>query len=458
MFFQIVPYVIVNASTNEVTGFMGDVWKTLEEILEFKTIYKKVKWTPFWTLLETNFDELLIATSMYVYSSSYLTYSVPFTTVWYALFIQPDGAIITTWWYINIFSDGAWTVSFVFGMCIACSIIGVQRVKKLTCINKKHFDDEFSSPFFNILYVLGGMTGQVPRDLSMRIIALALLMMGMLLSYGFSSTLTSCLTSKGNSVAITNLEDVETKRSHSLCMRNNSGAYGYFTVNETKDSELKDKWKELVNKDCPDMSNKEVLISQMCRPGFVYLEVPGVFLPTYKLVEHTCELLQLQTTYWKRKLSFVHTKTASHRQLIDAYLMRMRSAGILTYLEKKWILDEFNTPARHVQSNTFQAVEFVHIRLTICALFIMMFVSSFICILENVWYKQQEKSQRKNSTLILLGVRDSKPNLTKAYQARSRLRWRRKFNSILLLDTNNSEFFQNVTVRINRWQMSRSRL
>ncbi|XP_026826916.1 uncharacterized protein LOC105279345 [Ooceraea biroi] len=199
-----------------------------------RTIYKKVKWTPFWTLLETNFDELLIATSMYVYSSSYLTYSVPFTTVWYALFIQPDGAIITTWWYINIFSDGAWTVSFVFGMCIACSIIGVQRVKKLTCINKKHFDDEFSSPFFNILYVLGGMTGQglqkVPRDLSMRIIALALLMMGMLLSYGFSSTLTSCLTSKGNSVAITNLEDVETKRSHSLCMRNNSGAYGYFTV------------------------------------------------------------------------------------------------------------------------------------------------------------------------------------------------------------------------------------
>lgn len=61
-------------------------------------------------------------------------------------------------------------------------------------------------------------------------ITLSLLMMGMLLSYGFSSTLTSCLASKGNSVALTDLKDALTKRTHSLCMRNDSGAYRYFTV------------------------------------------------------------------------------------------------------------------------------------------------------------------------------------------------------------------------------------
>jgi hypothetical protein len=217
---------------------------------------------------------------------------------------------------------------------------------------------------------------------------LSLLMMGMLLSYGFSSTLTSCLASKGNSVALDDLEDVAVKRTHSLCVRNNSGAYRHFTVvrirtrgarrgharvffplsrlkvsrdradrdenaareraamtpsivvrlternkppsssmniftrdasqDSRPDSELQDKWKGLVNKDCPDMMDTRTLASKMCRPGFVYLEVPGVFLPIYRAVEHICELLQLQKTHWERKMSFMHLRMAPHRRLIDA--------------------------------------------------------------------------------------------------------------------------------------------
>jgi len=64
---------------------------------------------------------------------------------------------------------------------------------------------------------------------------LSLLLMGMLLSFGFSSTLTSCLASKGNSVALDDLEDVAVKRTHSLCVRNNSGAYRHFTVVRTEE-------------------------------------------------------------------------------------------------------------------------------------------------------------------------------------------------------------------------------
>ncbi|KAH0946713.1 hypothetical protein HN011_000357 [Eciton burchellii] len=350
-------------------------------------------------------------------------------------------------------------VCFVAVICAACSIMGVQHVrKKFMRANEQDCDDELSSPFFDILYVFGGMTGQglqkVPRDLPVRIIMLSLLMMGMLLSYGFSSTLTSCLASKGNSVALDDLEDVAVKRTHSLCVRNNSGAYRHFTVDSRPDSELQDKWKGLVNKDCPDMMDTRTLASKMCRPGFVYLEVPGVFLPIYRAVEHICELLQLQKTRWERKMSFMHLRMAPHRRLIDAYLMRMRSAGILAYLEKKWVLQEFNTPASHVQSSTFQPVEYAHIRLTICLLVTMMLVSAVICILENAWYKLQEKSRGEDSDLM--SPRRRRLNLARARQARSRLRRRDKPNSILLLDANNCEFFRDVTVRIDRWQTSRS--
>jgi len=39
--------------------------------------------------------------------------------------------------------------------------MGVQYVrKKLMCANEQDCDDELSSPFFDILYVFGGVTGQ----------------------------------------------------------------------------------------------------------------------------------------------------------------------------------------------------------------------------------------------------------------------------------------------------------
>lgn len=55
-------------------------------------------------------------------------------------------------------------------------------------------------------------------------------MMGILLSCGFSSTLTSELANRGNSVPLANLEDIPIKRTHSLCVRSDSSAYLHFTV------------------------------------------------------------------------------------------------------------------------------------------------------------------------------------------------------------------------------------
>jgi len=124
----------------------------------------------------------------------------------------------------------------------------------------------------------------------------------------------------------------------------------------------------------------------------------------------------------------------------------MRSAGILAYLEKKWVLEEFNTPVLHVQSSTFQPVEYAHIRLIICLLVTMMLVSAVVCILENAWYKLQEKSRGEDSDST--SPRGRRLNLARARQARSRLGRRGKPNSTLLLDAN-CEFFRDVTVRIN---------
>lgn len=148
---------------------------------------------------------------------------------------------------------------------------------------------------------------------------------------------------------------------------------------------------------------------------------------------------------------FETNRVLSPSHSVDS-LMRLRSAGILTYLEKKWIHDDFKTPSMHVQSSIFQPVEYVHIRLSIWLLGAMMLVSAFVCVLENVWYKLRfsEGSQIENRDP---GSRDGRSSRAKAYRARSRTKRRGK--STLLLDTDSPVFRQSVAIRINRWRTSR---
>nr|XP_012230506.1 PREDICTED: uncharacterized protein LOC105676878 [Linepithema humile] len=404
---DIYPYVIINANEDEVTGLIGDAWRILETALKFK----------------------------------------------YALFVQSNDAIIAKWRYIGIFSRSLWIVSLTMIACIACCIMGMYRFKKFMCINYKDCDDELASPSFNFLCILGSFCGQgfqkIPKSLSLQLIILSNLMMGMLLTCGFSSTLISCLASKENTIPLANLEDVAIKRTHSLCVRNKSSAYTYFTMNGSMYSDFHKEWKGLINKGCPDMRDSATLLSKLCRPGFAYLELPEIFLSHYKKIESKCNIVQLPDNYWRIKLAFLHARTVQHRQLIDTYIIRMRSAGILKYLEKKWMLKE--SRPNYFSTSNFQPVRFKHIRLSILLFFTITALSIIICILENIWYKL--KFKKKPSNLILRQTCNSKLKVMKTcYKMRPKFKWRQKFNSTLLSgNINNPEFFQNVTVQINRW-------
>lgn len=71
-------------------------------------------------------------------------------------------------------------------------------------------------------------------------------------------------------------------------------------------------------------------------------------------------------------------------------LIRLHSAGILKYLEKKWM-------PKGIQSSNdqsaFQPVEYAHIHLLFLGLIYMMIFSAFICVLENIWYKLQAEKR-----------------------------------------------------------------
>lgn len=137
-------------------------------------------------------------------------------------------------------------------------------------------------------------------------------------------------------------------------------------------------------------------------------------------------------------------------------LMRMRSAGILNYLEKKWISMDIYSQSNHLHWSTFQPVNYEHIHLAFFEFTVMVTISIIICILENIWYRVQVNFRKTNSNSILLGMRDDyvMNNATKACRkAGPRLFARRRKISSILSPANikRPAFRQSVTVRMNHW-------
>ncbi|XP_020280451.1 uncharacterized protein LOC109853104 [Pseudomyrmex gracilis] len=440
------PFVILDRRTNKLTGFIGDIWTILEGLLKFKTTYskliKQVYQTPKNRIADLNKGDVHAILSAIVISrssSNTFIYSSPLTVNSYHLFVRSEGTTVANWMFINIFRWDLWVTLFATIFGIACVILGISYIKKH--MNISDLDDEFASPVFAFLYVLAGLSGQgfskVPESSSMRIIMILCLMMGMIMMYTFNSSLTSYLANKGRFLPLANIGDVLTKRTHSLCLRNTSNAYAYFTVKNEPESDLQDEWKGLINaKNCPDMTDTETLASKLCRPRVAYLEGAHVFLPVYHQVEHVCNIVQVPGSYWEVILVFVHSRSSRYRQLLNNYLLRMRSAGIIKYMEKKWKIHESRGQSAHLQPSSFHPVEYEHIAKSIILFSFFIFISVIICIFENIWYrKTQRQYGEKNGISISLEqpMYGCGPRATKITpRRRLRPKWRRKSGPILL--------------------------
>ncbi|KYN10106.1 hypothetical protein ALC57_17796 [Trachymyrmex cornetzi] len=274
------PY-IINVKKNEVTGFIEDVW-IFEKTLKFK----------------------------------------------HTVFVQSESVIDAKWCYINSYRTNiayGWH-SFICIICTACSIVGIYRLKKLVCADYEESDDELSSLSFNLLYVLGFQENsqcerkfeglikylgfqKIPRSLSLRLIILSSLVTGMLMTYVFSSTPISCLANKGHSISLTNLEDMVKKGTHSLCIRNDSTAYVYFTMIKIETKKI---YKYNTNCCIRIFGDWKGLLN------YAYLETSAVFLTIYHRIQHECNIVQLPNDYWSVRLAFRHARAAQHRKLIDS--------------------------------------------------------------------------------------------------------------------------------------------
>ncbi|XP_008561037.1 uncharacterized protein LOC103580893 [Microplitis demolitor] len=390
------PYVTEENNYTNVSGYIGSIWNTLEETLEFKTKFKKTGELSVDEFLKGSSNVWLSAASIDKYFGGHCHYSHQIMTISYSLYARAVAARVSMWWYARIFQPELWAVTILYIIGISSFLFGMYRLKKMACSNFVECNNEFSGISFNFLCVLGGITGQgiqkLPSSWSLRFLILTSLTMGVLITCGFNSTLMSHLSIQSSRMPFTDLTDIyfNGRGSYSICVRRNDAPEAYLRNFEEQIkknmSELGIEWHNIINRKCPEMDNKQTLRSALCENGkLIYFEAPEIFLSAYREVKHLCSIVKIDGNIQPRKIAFLVTTSWPYRKLINKYLMKFRTAGILNYFEKKFISREF--PDTTESKFSSEVVMFEHIQLVLWGLCIMYVVSATICIIENIWFR-----------------------------------------------------------------------
>ncbi|XP_015115811.1 uncharacterized protein LOC107040298 [Diachasma alloeum] len=385
------PYVRVEGNYTRVSGYLGDIWTSLEKTLNFTSIFVKPGASNRKMLTNGTIDVLLEAKIMNTYPAGHYVYSYQVATNSYSLFALSEGTKISVWWYVKIFSGGLWAMTSLFLIGITFMLVGMYRIKKTTCHDYVECHDELDAVSLDLLCALGGITGQgvqmMPSSPSLRILMITSLMMGLLIYSGFSGNLTSYLASRGSFTPLQSIHDVAQKRTHSLCMRRNSLVYKDIMTSVLGPGLS---LKGLINTgNCPDMRDSK----NLCKSDVIYMEAPDIFIDAYRQSTQRCKMIQLPGNYWGLRISFVFARFSPYRRVIDRYLMRLHSSGIFDYLERKWISRELRDDVHH--KFDFKPVEYGHIIIIFLGLCTMILLSALICIFEIIWHRIKLRCERK---------------------------------------------------------------
>ncbi|KAH0555138.1 uncharacterized protein LOC123263297 isoform X1 [Cotesia glomerata] len=395
------PYV-EEGTNGTVDGYIGSIWNVLEESLKFKSKYKNGTGYKLDIFFSGGCNVLLGPVIIDKYYGGHCQYSHQLTTISYSLYTREVAARVSMWWYIRIFRRDLWFATIFYIVGISGVLFGMYRLKKMACSNYIESNNEFAEWSFNFLCVLGGITGQgvqnLPSSWSLRCLILTSLIISVLITCGFNSTLMSHLSISGTMMPFNDLHGIYLNGhgSYSICVRSKDGPGIYLKQMERNWTEMGFHIDNIMNRlNCPKMEDKQDIKSKLCdKDKRIYFEAPEIFLSVYREVKHKCNIVKVAEHIQPRKISFLATTSWPYRKLINKYLLKFRTAGILNYFEHKFISREF--PDTYDSKFSSEIVTFEHIQLIFMGLCIMYIVSAIICIAENIWvaFANNNKVQR----------------------------------------------------------------
>lgn len=241
-----------------------------------------------------------------------------------------------------------------------------------------------------ILSVLGSIGSEgfqlKPSSASGRLLMMTTLLFSLLLYNSYSAVLMASLAVTNPTLPFSNLEDVARKGTHALCVRNLSYAYMRLKERESNE-EVAPRWRDVVSrKPCSNIVDNRDLEAALCEWGVAVLETPpnmGVVIENASL---SCQMKQIRGQYFAVPVSLELRARFPYTSLINSYIHRLQTSGILHYLRTKWTAPSSVTSEDESVPNT--TVTLRHVQL-ILSLYVASIAYSFLLLLiEIAWFRR----------------------------------------------------------------------
>ncbi|KAI5703679.1 hypothetical protein M8J75_014863, partial [Diaphorina citri] len=295
-------------------------------------------------------------------------FSLPLSQNWYELFIRSDDDGATSLSYIVTWSDKLW---FAFaGTCLLMTILTYCMLYWRYKYRLENLEDESNHESVSpedintenefeqlkkqqntnmsmgncFLNVLGSFTSQgceAPSSAySIRLVILVILFYGLLMNNAYSAVLVSRLATGQKEILFPTLASVHQAKTHTLCVR--TGSFAYVKLKEREmDTQLKPEWRDIVNKPpaCLNESTQQNIANAICKDGVVVLETPIIMAAILKDPNRSnhCPVMRMAGKNAKAVASLFMSKWYPLKNDFNQIIFRMHSAGILDYLQKKWL-------------------------------------------------------------------------------------------------------------------------
>ncbi|XP_069676419.1 glutamate receptor ionotropic, delta-1-like [Periplaneta americana] len=376
----------------QVSGYIGELWAILERTLQFKSVMRRAGFEEGLSLLKSGeADAMLQPVVVTGNNIGDYDFTRPVASSWYELYVRaPEGQAsaqshFTVWgpnvWMATLATTALLTVA-VRLMC-KCGAFeedgGTRRRQRVT----------LSLCFLSVLGSLGSEGFQLrPSSVSGRVLMVTTLLFGLLLYNSYSAVLVASLAVTNPTLPFNDLDDVAKKGTHALCVRNLS--YAYMRLKESEAAkEVAPQWREVVaRKPCGNAVTKRDLEAVLCRWGVAVLETPSNMAVTK---ESACHMKQIRGHYFAVPVSLEFRANLPYTHLINFYINRLQTSGILQYLRSKWVVRTSLVSEEEAVPHTTVTLRHVELVLSLYAASIAYSVA--VLMLEIAWNKRTQAAR-----------------------------------------------------------------
>ncbi|XP_060526908.1 uncharacterized protein LOC132702344 [Cylas formicarius] len=328
---RMLPYASLGEG-DQIGGFLGDLWEIMHHSLGFNYTARAIDYDD--GLAEIENDEVDVFLTAAVYKEGLdVHYPQPYFLNWYHLYTKCPQGKPSSMSYLTVFCPKLWFAT-VYNFLAMGSILWLM----CECLKKVRLQSRTVSPPSCFLATISGFLGQcyeVPVSAhSARLLLFTSALVGYIIYVAINATLVARLAVLDVEWPFKDIEEIAAKKTHHLCVRNNSFVYNNFT---DPDQNLLPKWQGIVNGPrCLDIGNKNNIVKVICDDDVVVLE-SVVMMAAVLRKELPCCVSHLPTRYFKSGNYFVMSNSFQGKFVINRELTALRSSGVLEILLNKWV-------------------------------------------------------------------------------------------------------------------------